>query len=357
MRIGAPPPPDPSIAPAAREAAPSGVRFGALLQQRLQEPRDRIDLTREALRAAIDDVRPGAALAPAPAPTSAATLYAPPRAFEGGADPFGWRELTRRLGEEIVGPGFGAVFEAQIEQESGFDPEVVYGHRRSSAGAEGIAQLMPQYYPGVDRRDPQASLVAGAQSMRHYLSANGGDVRKALASYNAGLGAVQSLVAAHGTQWERALPTETKQYLAAILGSEAPALRPSGRRALPFGGRGPHGVLTSPLDGVLGQRELADALALLARPGSTVRAPADGRVVTVAPGPSGLALELDHGNGWTSILHGLGAASAAVGDLVRRGEALGALPHGPGATAALRLDLTRDGRPLDPRPYLIGAFD
>ena len=104
-----------------------------------------------------------------------------------------------------MGPGFGDVFEAQIQQESGFDPEVAFGYRRSSAGAEGIAQLMPQYYAGVNRRDPEASLNAAAQSMRHYLAANGGDVRKALASYNAGLGTVQSLVAAHGAQWERGL--------------------------------------------------------------------------------------------------------------------------------------------------------
>ncbi|MSP21477.1 MAG: hypothetical protein EXR66_00365 [Dehalococcoidia bacterium] len=61
-------------------------------------------------------------------------------------DHFGWRELARRTGEEIVGPGFGALFEAQIQQESGFDTDVVRGYRRSSAGAEGIAQLMPQYY-------------------------------------------------------------------------------------------------------------------------------------------------------------------------------------------------------------------
>ncbi|MSP21476.1 MAG: hypothetical protein EXR66_00360 [Dehalococcoidia bacterium] len=192
--------------------------------------------------------------------------------------------------------------------------------------------------------------------MRHSFSTNGGDVRKALASYNASLRTVQPLVAAHGTPWERALPAETKQYLAAILGAEAPVVRPNGERALPFGGRGPHVVMTAPLDNVLGQRALADALALLARSGSTVRAPADGRVVALNQGPAGLALQLDHGNGWASTLDDLGSSSAALGELVRRGDAIGSLPESSTASAALRRTIARDGRALDPRPYLLGAL-
>ena len=145
----------------------------------------------------------------------------------GGADPQGWRAMTRAYGDSIVGPGFGALFERQIDQESGYDPAVVFGQRRSSAGAEGIAQLMPQYYGHVDRTDPDASLRAGAQTMRENLAAVGGDVRKAMAAYNAGLGTVQQLVRAYGDRWESGLPHETQQYLAAILGSEAPRVYPN----------------------------------------------------------------------------------------------------------------------------------
>ena len=141
-----------------------------------------------------------AAGAPPRGSTAAARAAAPvaPPPGAGGPDPYGWRAMSRELGEAIVGPGFGTLFERQIAQESGFDPQVAYGLRRSSAGAEGLAQLMPRYYPGVDRADPQQSLLAGAQTMRHYLAACDGDVRRALASYNAGLGRVRQLVEAHG---------------------------------------------------------------------------------------------------------------------------------------------------------------
>lgn len=142
------------------------------------------------------------------------------------ADPYGWRALARMTGESVIGSGYGAMFERQIDQESGFAPDVVYGLRVSSAGAEGIAQLMPQFYGQVDRRDPAASLVAGAQSMHTYLNEWDGDVRRALASYNAGIGRVRSLVEAHGDGWEAALPQETRDYLAQIVGDAQPRFTP-----------------------------------------------------------------------------------------------------------------------------------
>src|SRR5690606_25540461 len=146
-------------------------------------------------------------------PAATSSLVALRQAAGSPGDPFGWRAMARQAGDEVVGAGFGWLFERQIQQESGFQPEVVFGFRRSPAGAEGIAQLMPEYYPGVDRTDPAQSLLAAATTMRHYLDVWDGDVRKALASYNAGLGRVRSLVDAHGEGWERGLPAETRQYL------------------------------------------------------------------------------------------------------------------------------------------------
>lgn len=357
MRIGATgaTPPDGATPPEAvrpgDEAAPS---FSAMLAQRLRAPRDEIELTRAAMRATVEEARSGALLVASPAaPTSEIATYSrlsPPTST--GEDPFGWRQMTRTLGEQAIAPGFGKVFEAQIQQESGFSPEVAFGYRRSSAGAEGIAQLMPQYYQHVNRRDPEASLRAAADSMRHYLTANGGDVRKALASYNAGLGTVQSLVAAHGANWERGLPTETKQYLAAIVGSAMPTAETRGSRALPFGGRGPHGVLSPPVAGT--PREVGDALEWLAEPGATVNAPADGVVTTLGGAGSAQSLSLDHGNGWTSLLEGLGRIEVRRGDIMRRGQPLGALPD-DGEPGALRLGLALRGQSAPARPYVIPA--
>lgn len=218
--------------PAAAVARPRSDAFSTVLGRHLDEPRAAID----EVRAEVAALRGGGALALALSQGASGGLDA--AGFTGmpawlndalaqqstgdEGDPYGWRALSRTTGEQVIGPGYGALFERQIQQESGFLPDVVYGVRVSSAGAEGIAQLMPQYYQHVDRRDPAASLLAGAQTMRDHLSRWDGDVRRALASYNAGAGRVAEVVAAHGEAWESALPQETRDYLAAIVGDARP---------------------------------------------------------------------------------------------------------------------------------------
>jgi len=78
------------------------------------------------------------------------------------------------------------IFVRQIQQESGFNPTA-----KSPAGAQGIAQIVPQYHPGVDVSDPYASLDYAARLMANHLRTYDGDYSKALAAYNAGPGAVQ----------------------------------------------------------------------------------------------------------------------------------------------------------------------
>lgn len=79
------------------------------------------------------------------------------------------------------------VFLAQINQESGWNPDAV-----SPAGAVGIAQFMPATAAGmgIDPHDPWQSLDAAARLDAGNLSAFG-SVELALAAYNAGGGAVQ----------------------------------------------------------------------------------------------------------------------------------------------------------------------
>jgi soluble lytic murein transglycosylase-like protein len=80
-----------------------------------------------------------------------------------------------------------AIFARQITQESHWNPTIV-----SSAGAVGIAQIMPDTakWWGVDPLDPIASLDAAAKADRNALDLYGGDWRLVLAAYNAGPGAV-----------------------------------------------------------------------------------------------------------------------------------------------------------------------
>ena len=371
--VRSPEPTPPDAAAGARPSSAGGElpAFAAVLQQKLAEPRQAL----ADVRTEIASIRNGGVFRAPPQPAGpdlqsasmSSDIVATSRLLElrqtamPGADPYGWRDMTRAIGDSVVGDGFGALFERQIQQESGFAPDVVLGLRKSSAGAEGIAQLMPQYYPGVNRTDPQESLIAGAQSMRHYLEAWDGDTRRAMASYNAGLGRVRSLIDAHGDDWERGLPTETKQYLAAILGPTTPTIAvPVNDAAAVFGGRGPGGVLISPLDRPAGHDSLGPLLRLYGAAGIDVRAMADGRVTGAGQAGDGtLSVTLDHGNGWTSLVQGLADLQIRVGDTVRRADVLGRLAGANGAAAAdgdeaaLTVGVLLNGRALDPGRYLL----
>jgi soluble lytic murein transglycosylase-like protein len=97
---------------------------------------------------------------------------------------------------------------AVAKQESGYDPSAV-----SSAGAEGIMQLMPSTASGlgVNAYDPAQAIDGAAQLLGGYLKNYNGSVPLALAAYNAGPGAV----ARYGGVPPYA---QTTSYVSSILG-------------------------------------------------------------------------------------------------------------------------------------------
>lgn len=94
-------------------------------------------------------------------------------------------------------------------QESHFRSDIISGAKTSPAGAVGIMQLMPQYFPGAGENAVQDIATAGAYLAQ--LFTEFGDWQVAVAAYNDGPGNLKAVLA--GT---KTLPLETQNYIAGV---------------------------------------------------------------------------------------------------------------------------------------------
>ena len=88
------------------------------------------------------------------------------------------------------------------------------------------------------------------------------------------------------------------------------------------------------------------------RAAAQVIAPYDGRVLFAGPFQGyGQILIIEHGDGYHSLLAGLGRVESPVGQWLAAGEPVGVMP--PGATRPrLYLELRHNGQPINPLPWL-----
>lgn len=113
--------------------------------------------------------------------------FAPGLSLEGTPNAERFGPLARQAAQEAgIDP---ALFEALVASESAYDPNA-----RSRAGALGLSQLMPDTAAALgvaNPFDPAQNLRGGAQYLSQMLQRFNGDVRLALAAYNAGPSAVE----------------------------------------------------------------------------------------------------------------------------------------------------------------------
>lgn len=136
-------------------------------------------------------------------------LFKRPEPSKSGAALLGWLGPTLNSLEQMYRLPTGLLRSVAIAESSG-DPNAMSG-----AGAQGLFQLMPGTAKdlglrGNDSFDPVKSAGAAAKYLNQLLKANGGDLEKALASYNWGIGNVQK----HGMGL---MPEETRNYIPRVL--------------------------------------------------------------------------------------------------------------------------------------------
>lgn len=91
-------------------------------------------------------------------------------------------------------------------------------------------------------------------------------------------------------------------------------------------------------------------LVVFPQPSALVVSPATGRVAFAGPFRGyGAIVIVEHANGWTSLVTGLGAIQVAVGQQMVAGSPLGLAPSG---SPRIGLELRRGGELIDPRPRL-----
>lgn len=149
--------------------------------------------------------RPGGAGSAGDAPrTGAVPKTAVARETSAPADSAYYETIRQAAGKYGVDP---KLVSAVAEVESGFQQGAV-----SATGAVGVMQLMPETAEslGVNPYDAAQNINGGAQYLKQMLDTFDGDIRKAVAAYNAGPEAVK--------EYGGVPPySETQQYVSSVL--------------------------------------------------------------------------------------------------------------------------------------------
>ncbi|EDB6599632.1 transglycosylase SLT domain-containing protein [Salmonella enterica subsp. diarizonae] len=159
-----------------------------------------------------------------------------PQPTKAGAELLGWMQPMLTNLEHLYRLPEGLLRSVAITESGGNQFAV------SGAGAKGLFQFMDgtardMGLRGNDVFDPEKAAQAAAKYLSQLLRANGGDLSKALASYNWGIGNVQK----HGMAL---MPQETRNYIPKVLSNmPAPGAQVQQQNTYHiYGGGDPHSV-------------------------------------------------------------------------------------------------------------------
>lgn len=101
-------------------------------------------------------------------------------------------------------------------QESRFRQDIITGETKSSAGAVGIAQIIPRFHPSIDPTNPIESIYYAAGLLADHKQ-RFGTWPLALAAYNRGPTATRDTLREWGTEWFAHIGPETRNYVNDII--------------------------------------------------------------------------------------------------------------------------------------------
>lgn len=247
---------------------------------------------------------------------------------------------------------------AVIQAESNFNPNA-----KSKSGAQGLMQLMPATARGLGVKDSynvEQNIMGGAKYLAEQLKAFGGDIKLALAAYNAGPNAVKK---AGGIPKNTETTNYVKKITDTLAKSAASTAKAAGQSVADYySGNGfkatsGFGARTAPTKGASTNHKGQD---FSAPAGTSIKSLRDGKVIASlyhSTGGNMISVQQDDGT-VAKYMHMQSKSKVAIGQSVKAGQEIGKVGStGTSTGNHLHLQIEENGKAIDPVPYLKAQAD
>ncbi len=160
--------------------------------------------------------------------------------------------------------------------------------------------------------------------------------------------ATKAIAEAQKSEDEKTVTQSTVSPKLASIGPARQFTEAKGLLPLPVGGR----IITKYDES--DQAGHKKGIVIETRPEAAVISPFDGQIAFAGPFRHyGLLLIIDHGDGYHTLLSGMGAIDGVVGQLLLAGEPVGQMKKSSKENPKLYMELRNNGAPIDPTPWLM----